>query len=363
MKLKHLFESAQVGKYKIPTMSIVLNRESLQKKRFEEAIVSLENYLREGELIKTEFTTLKQSINSVFDKIWELSIEAPYFHNGKYANLPEDVNEILNWNINTPQVHTVNGALKKLKKIKSKNHPAAITANKLINEFILIANDVNSLKNKVVVKKRVQVEKEQTEQKAKSRMLSHDDVKKVKGILDKLSSVLRPDAEKRVTKDVMGYIDRWQSQYDGTRKTEPYQFYKTNSYAYHYVSRAIDLNTYKLKSDYKSIIAKEVKKEIDGMLGQFVEKNTNKLMTIVSHKGNLENVKLEGATSSGVVEGQMYFTFKDKSSFRVQNRIVSSTSKNGYPFYRFPTTFHDVKMPDGSKMKQPSEENMNRNFI
>ena len=73
----------------------------------------------------------------------------------------------------------------------------------------------------------------------------------------------------------------------------------------------------------------------------------------------MQTVKLINAsTSRGTVEGTIAFEFNDGSSFTVRNKVVMSYSKYNTPFYRYPTTFHNVKMPDGSTMSQPSEERM-----
>lgn len=63
------------------------------------------------------------------------------------------------------------------------------------------------------------------------------------------------------------------------------------------------------------------------------------------------------------LRGTLRFFFTDGSSFVVQNSVVWSHSIYGKAFNRFPLTFHDVIMPDGSKMPRPSEERMNTVFV
>ena len=76
-------------------------------------------------------------------------------------------------------------------------------------------------------------------------------------------------------------------------------------------------------------------------------------------KANLKSVKIlsinKGHTNYG---GEMMFEFKDGSRFVVRNKTVVKSSRLGTLFHQFPTTFHDVVLPDGSKFQSPSERNM-----
>ena len=83
-----------------------------------------------------------------------------------------------------------------------------------------------------------------------------------------------------------------------------------------------------------------------------------------------------GAPSSVIVGGRgigvnvdgnhnrntMSFEFEDGSRFTVQNSIVLSYSVYGKPFYRYPTTFHNVILPNGDKLRNPSEAKIKKEF-
>lgn len=102
------------------------------------------------------------------------------------------------------------------------------------------------------------------------------------------------------------------------------------------------------------------------MQEQFLAKNSRKLKAIVDAKGMklLSDPEiLHARASRGVFEGDIRIQFSDRSEFRVTNKIVLKQNRFGTIFNQFPTTFHDVKMPDGSKMGQPSEERMNTIFV
>ena len=101
------------------------------------------------------------------------------------------------------------------------------------------------------------------------------------------------------------------------------------------------------------------------MIDNFVYKNTQKLAEILTKKNNLKTVSLRGAdTSRGTIEGTLSLEFKDDSSFIVHSTLVYSYSVKGTPFSRYPTTFHNVVFPDGTRMTgRASEARMKDEFV
>jgi hypothetical protein len=97
----------------------------------------------------------------------------------------------------------------------------------------------------------------------------------------------------------------------------------------------------------------------------FTEKNVEKLGAIIELKGNdvPERKIIDASVNGNVLVTRMTFTFSDGSSFEVMNQIVHQYSPLGRPFARFPTTFHDVRLADGSKLATPSELLMKTVFV
>jgi hypothetical protein len=97
----------------------------------------------------------------------------------------------------------------------------------------------------------------------------------------------------------------------------------------------------------------------------FLHKNLRKIAAIVDAKGDDEvataTVLRNDVDLSGL-EGTLRFTFHDGSAFTVRNAVVGVVNAQGTYFHRFPLTFHDVVLPDGTAMKSPSEERMNTVF-
>jgi hypothetical protein len=66
--------------------------------------------------------------------------------------------------------------------------------------------------------------------------------------------------------------------------------------------------------------------------------------------------------SGGLNYQWLKFEFADGSRFLVHNDVVHKFSSRGRPFAQFPTTFHDVVLADGTRMKNPSEAKMKKEF-
>ena len=101
---------------------------------------------------------------------------------------------------------------------------------------------------------------------------------------------------------------------------------------------------------------------------KYLAKNVRKLSQLIDLKGNLEKIEQlpyrapEIASGSGIIESGFQFFFTDNSSFKVINKIVTKYSYSGTRFEQYPTTFHDVILPDKTKLKIPSEEKMVKEF-
>lgn len=139
--------------------------------------------------------------------------------------------------------------------------------------------------------------------------------------------------------------------------------YKTNR-----DKNTIEYSEIKPNDRAKTFAAASAKQQREGIEQRYFSKNIKKLSHVVDLKGNLSKIEelpyraptINGST--GRLESGFKFLFADGSEFKVINKIVTKHSYAGTRFEQFPTTFHDVKLPDGSKMKLPSEEKIVREF-
>lgn len=127
--------------------------------------------------------------------------------------------------------------------------------------------------------------------------------------------------------------------------------------------RYVEPTRYLISPETDAIIERNARKSADAIRDRFVYKNVTKLDSIVEKKGNLRSAEVIGReVHLGGMTGTMRFVFEDGSAFTVKNAMVWSQSVHGRVFPRFPLTFHGVVLADGSPMRQPSEEKMNKHF-
>lgn len=105
-------------------------------------------------------------------------------------------------------------------------------------------------------------------------------------------------------------------------------------------------------------------KEARHIREQFLYKSLSKITPILEAKGDETFDKIEeiGELNLEGREGEFLVSFKDGSSFRLRNAVVFVVNQFDTHFCRFPTTFHDVKLPGGKPMPGPSEERMHTLF-
>ena len=124
----------------------------------------------------------------------------------------------------------------------------------------------------------------------------------------------------------------------------------------------------KRRPDADGYPAREAKRERTKIEESFLYKNALKLSALLDKKGNLTSIDvLPGVpvrlhNGAGTLTSSMKVKFADGSEFTVRNKVIINTSSSGNWFYQYPTTFHDVKLPDGSKLEMPSEEKMLKVF-
>jgi len=322
--------------------------------RFKNTIEKINNALIADEITNPEFQDAKYVINITFELSFNNAFKEKYMYGGKWETLPKDVYEQLSYVF--PGLHTIKSLEKKVAKIKSK-HPAVDDIKKFINAANPIVTAMSYLKTKIVKKVRADVEKEEKEIKHREKLASHSDVKRIKELLTQITKNVYEDAidaNKKWLYLVANYVIKKVKE---NPKESKMTLFAKDPFGYHVASLVLDRG--KPKNNYSNILDNEAKKMTDKMMNRFISKNTSKLSEIVVRKNNMKDVTLIDAnTSKGTVEGTLKFNFKDKSEFIVHNKVVHSYSKYNTPFYRVPTTFHSVKMPDGSNMKQPSESKM-----
>lgn len=121
---------------------------------------------------------------------------------------------------------------------------------------------------------------------------------------------------------------------------------------------------YRAKADAAARIEKAATEIADAIRTAFITKNMFKLVAITEAKGNFEKIEPIPYREPDLMgmNGAFRLTFADSSSFEVNMKVVHHYSNRGTPFQRIPVTFHNVVLPNGERMKQPSEKRMNEVF-
>jgi hypothetical protein len=121
---------------------------------------------------------------------------------------------------------------------------------------------------------------------------------------------------------------------------------------------------YVVRDDKDETFKADAKKMADAIRDSFVYKNLEKLDSIIEAKGNFDKITIVGrAVDMWGLKGTFRIAFTDGSNFVVHNQSVYVVNSHGTRFMRYPLTFHDVVLADGSTMKAPSEERMNTVFV
>ena len=336
--------------------------------------------LNQPQIPNPTYNDLKSFLGRRIEWAYQKFISERFTYGGKYQSLPEPIRSFaLNLNYPSPQ------NIDKIRREVQKMPPAEITnaLQQLIAEVGPLLDAIKEAKNKVVKRQPKPVE----DRAAVFRPSPVQDV----AVIQKLLTQVTEQVYNEYVANVEGWIDRsfqaflqaikeerkrFRHGQDQGYVKEPHHFFDDPGMAQMIGQFLIRKDTgynphphktpgldYEIKPDYKEIMHRQAEEIATQTRDQFIYKNTKKLGAIVEAKGNLKDAHIVSAkASSQGIEGIMDVSFQDGSSFQVKNQAVWSHSLHGKGFLRFPTTFHKVIMPDGSAMKTPSEEKMNKVF-
>jgi hypothetical protein len=123
-----------------------------------------------------------------------------------------------------------------------------------------------------------------------------------------------------------------------------------------------------LLEDFEDRLERRVNGEWDGIYKFFRERMIGKLGPLVDAKaeqtesGDFEFEMIRSSIYYGTVECKFNMKFTDNSSFSVTHQTVLSTSILGKYFYRFPTTFSNINLADGTHFNALSENELYKRF-
>lgn len=233
--------------------------------------------------------------------------------------------------------------------------------NQFLNDFKMIKDDVNHIKTLIVAGR---APKPVDPNKFVKPVSSYDAKKKVVAFLDEAVKSFKEQYEASVRADythafaaVSGMKDAKEiSKLTGDQGAVASQIFIIRQ-------RYLKEDEVELKQNPLQIVERMIRDAVDGVIGEFIAKNTSKLSILFDKKQEVKDHKiLSTKIRNSSLENDMYFEFTDSSNFIITSDIVYSYSKYGRPFLKLVTRFRNVRLADGSQMSGPSEEKMIKEF-
>lgn len=120
-----------------------------------------------------------------------------------------------------------------------------------------------------------------------------------------------------------------------------------------------DTDIYKLLPNYDDNLRQKAIDVSNDHIIPFKMKMYGKLSGFINDINKEFEVSVYGRNKS---RNEIYFNFKDGSSFSIKNSVVSKFSNRGTFFYTYPTTFHSAYLPNREKISNPNEYNVKKAF-
>lgn len=324
-------------------------------------LARLNDSVAKGALANVDHVELKQHFSRVLDALWEKHVAAPFFYGqGGKGTTPAELDDF--YYGDTTALHRVEANLRKMNAC-TVQHPALDAMRQVLAEFVPIAQRVTHLKE-CIVKRQVKTQEErEAEQRFVPTRATPAATRHVWEVLTEVTS-----------RNERQLIEHLASQHE--QRVEIFMKFGPQTrqkLLRHYENRAaVDAATmprtfadeeYVLRADFKDALVALAQKEAITLRDSFIYKVVSKLAPIVEAKGNLASVREVGNTIQvGCLSGMLAIEFADGARFKVDNNVIYANSTRGKLFARFPLTFHDVVLADGSRMKQPSEERVHTIF-
>lgn len=340
-------------------------------KYLEQALVAINDGLAKGSIPNPVYANdVKPVVANAIEAGWR-KVQEVYLVRGRGNPdaYPDAVRDLCYYS--HPQAHTIPGLLGKIEKLpKSDVVDAAIA---YLREIAPLGRAVVTLKDMAV--KRQPKPDAEVERKAKydAPRVAGTAVGIVKDILTKITDDAYGELVKALIKRHNRIIDIYIDLSEKTKDLRFNQKYNDPDYkalraiekedGSDFLYDALDSRTLQRKPGADEVIEKAATRQADQTREHFIYKNLDKIASILDAKGNFKDAKLLDRKVLSGLEGTIRMEFTDGSRFTVKNAVVYVVNSHGTRFNRFPLTFHDVVMPDGSKMKAPSEERMNTVFV
>lgn len=304
-------------------------------------------------------TELKQHFGRALESSWEKHVSAPFFY-GQRETIPAELLDL--YYGDSTALHRVEATLRKVNACRSE-HPAVEVMRRVLSEFVPVAQRVTALKECIVKRQVKSAEERAAAQRFVPTPATPAATRHLWTVLVRVTERNENQLVEHFTKEYAKRLDFFMSGSPALRMKllkDPENRAAVDAGA---VPISVQRGDYQLKSDFKEGLVALAKKDASAMRDEFIFKVIEKIAPIVENKGNLVGVReVSNTIQVGRLSGMLEVEFADGASFVVDNNVVNSHSVRGRHFARFPLTFHNVVLPGGGRMKQPSEERMHSVF-
>jgi hypothetical protein len=200
----------------------------------------------------------------------------------------------------------------------------------------------------------------------------HKDVKKVVAILKQTATDIEQRLYEAQLKNLVRIADDYKAKIKDGGESDYTILYKSSPYSKLVIQGIVkrvgktgyyDPKVFELEKDYMAKLEAQAKRTAAEIVDHFVYKNSGKLSYVLYNKNNLKSVEIKNVTlGKGAVECDVVCSFQDGSGFTANSSVVYAVSKLGKFFYRYPTLFRGVTLPDGSKLSGATEQKMDEVF-
>ncbi len=371
--------------------TLITNIEGRTKDNFVKWLEFVSDAAELGEILNPRYNDAKYFINHAIEDAYAAIVKKAYLTVHHAGEIPDSQKEAMNdlyW-IPSVQLSNYKSVTKKLSALSKL--PLAKLGLEYMKEITPLCELMADLKTKVV-KKITKTAEERKQEKYTPPASSAKAVEQVKAILEDICNRQYQQLLDSIHGNYMSMLTRYlakqqaildgsderSARYKNRQSYSTYEFFtdkqgRCDARNADLIGKAVwngpdgnYFDPYQARPEASEILLAEATKIADDIRLTYVAKNLRKLTSILEAKGDdlFESVKEVAETIHlASLEGTMLFKFKDGSRFTVNNSVVWVMNSFGTQFYRFPLTFHNVVMPDGTPMKAPSEKRMNTVFV
>lgn len=303
------------------------------------------------EVYNTDLKDFNHSITRFLEQVYDYLVYTIYVDEFKASDFKDTPDSLF-------AIRSANKMLKHYQSFGSKY-------SKIVDflEYVVVIGDmIKEAKSYIVKGKKPKAQDPNKPQPYMKPMASRDAIKQVSDILNKVVKDVERDYLKSMTK----YYEDLVKALEQRNFSSPMEVLKIKDVELKLFAQKVfnlQKHNFGIKDDVDNIVKEQAERIVNDIIEGFVAKNTQKLSNIFEKKSGLKQHRIiENRIRNNVLENKMFFEFEDGSKFTIYSKVQYAYSKNGKLFIRVPTRFSDVYFADGSKMKMPSEEKMDKEF-